>query len=70
MPKVVCLKFAGNGALKEISEVYKSQCLDMVMEIFQDYYESFSEEYFVESWNDFVFAVPALNCVYVLRDLD
>lgn len=70
MAKVVCMQFADNGALKEIREVYKSPYLIPVKEVFQDFYESFSEDYFVESWNDFVFSVPALNCVYVLRDLD
>lgn len=70
MPKVVCLKFAENGALKEISDVFHSRSSESVKEVFQEYYESLSEEYFVEEWNDFVFSVPALYCVFVLRDLD
>ena len=70
MAKVVCLQFSDNGALKEIREVCKSKFLQMCREVFQDLYQSFSEDYFIESWNDFVFSVPALNCVFVLRDLD
>lgn len=70
MAKIFCLKFADNGSLKEINEAYGSRYLELVKEIFQDYYECFSEDYFVEKWNDFVFSIPALNCVYVLRDLD
>ena len=70
MPKVVCLKFADNGALKEISDVYQSRSSESVKDVFNEYYESLSEEYFVEEWNDFVFSVPALNCVFVLRDLE
>lgn len=70
MAKVVCLKFSENGTLKEVDEVFKIPSLESAREVFQEYYEGLSEEYFVESWNDFVFSVPALHCVFVLRDLD
>lgn len=70
MAKVVQLQFSGNGALKEISDVYQNSSAESVKSFFRCYYECFSEDYFVELWNNFVFSVPALNCVFVLRDLD
>ena len=70
MAKVVCLHFSKNGALKEISDVYQNTSLKSVKSFFRCYYECYSEDYYVELWNDFVFSVPAFNCVYVLRDLD
>ena len=70
MAKVVCMQFADNGALKGVREVYKSPYLQPVKEVFQELYESYSEDYFIESWNDFVFSVPSINCIYVLRDSD
>lgn len=70
MSKVVQLKFSENGSLDSIVEVARFPFNEAAKKFFQEHYESFSEDYFVERWNDFVFSVPALNCVFVLRDLD
>lgn len=70
MAKIVKLKFSESGSLSSIMEVAHFFTVVGAKEFFRELYESFSEDYFVESWNDFVFSVPAINCVYVLRDLD
>lgn len=70
MAKFVKLQFSDNGSLKSIMEVARFHYAEAAKLAFREYYESLSEDYFVESWNDFVFSVPALNCVFVLRDLD
>ena len=70
MAKVVQLKFSENGALESIMEVARFRSAEAAKSFFREHYESFSEDYFVESWNDFVFSVPAFNSVFVLRDLD
>ena len=70
MAKIVKLQFSENGSLSSIREEARFHSAETAKTFFREYYESFSEDYFVESWNDFVFSVPSLNCVYVLRDLD
>ena len=70
MAKVVQLKFSENGALESIMEVARFRSTEAAKNFFREHYESFSEDYFVESWNNFVFSVPAFNSVFVLRDLD
>ena len=70
MPKVVKLQFSESGSLEFIVELSRFSTVVGAKEFFRELYESFSEDYFVESWNDFVFSVPALECVFVLRDLD
>lgn len=70
MAKVVQLKFSENGALESIMEVACFRSAERAKTFFREHYESFSEDYFVECWNDFVFSVPAFNSVFVLRDLD
>lgn len=70
MAKIVKLQFSENGSLKSVMEVTRFHYDEAARLAFREYYESFSEDYFIELWNDFVFSVPALNCVFVLRDLD
>lgn len=70
MAKVVQLKFSENGALESIMEVARFRYAEAAKTFFREHYDSFSEDYFVELWNDFVFSVPDLNSVFVLRDLD
>lgn len=70
MAKVVKLQFSENGSLKYVRQVALFYTVVGAKEFFRELYESLSEDYFVESWNDFVFSVPDLNCVFVLRDLD
>lgn len=70
MAKIVKLQFSENGSLSSIMEVARFHYSEAARLAFREYYESFSEDYFVESWNDFVFSVPAFNSVFVLRDLD
>ena len=70
MAKIVKLQFSENGALESIMEVARFHYDEAARLAFREYYESFSEDYFVEMWNDFVFSVPNLNCVFVLRDLE
>ena len=70
MAKIVKLQFSENGSLRSIIEVARFHYDEAARLAFREYYESFSEDYFIELWNDFVFSVPALNCVFVLRDLD
>lgn len=70
MGKIIKLQFSENGSLTSIVEVARLPYDGSACSAFRKFYESFSEDYFVESWNDFVFSVPALNCVFVLRDLD
>lgn len=70
MAKVVKLQFSENGSLEFIVELSRFSTIVGAKEFFRELYETFSEDYFVESWNDFVFSVPALNYVFVLRDLD
>lgn len=70
MAKVVKLQFSENGSLDFIVVLSRFSTVVGAKEFFRELYESLSEDYFVESWNDFVFSVPALNDVFVLRDLD
>ena len=70
MAKVVQLKFSEKGSLESVMEVVRCPCNDAAQSFFRELYESYSEDYFVELWNDFVFSVPAFNSVFVLRDLD
>ena len=70
MAKIVKLQFSENGSLRSVIEVARFHYDEAARLAFREYYESFSEDYFIELWNDFVFSVPALNCVFVLRDLD
>ena len=70
MAKVVQLKFSKNGSLESIVELGRFPFNEAAKTFFREYYESFSEDYFVELWNDYVFSVPAFNSVFVLRDLD
>lgn len=70
MAKVVQLKFSENGALESIMEVARFRSVEAARTFFREHYESFSEDYYVDSWGDFVFSVPAFNSVFVLRDLD
>ena len=70
MDKIVKLQFSENGSLRSVIEVARFHYDEAARLAFREYYESFSEDYFIELWNDFVFSVPALNCVFVLRDLD
>ena len=70
MAKIVKLQFSENGSLSSIMEEARFFTVEAAKKFFYSLYETFSEDYFVESWNDFVFSVPALNCVFVLRDLD
>lgn len=69
MVKIFKLKFSKNGALKSSVEVARFNSDDAAVIFFREYYESLSEDYFVELWNDFVFYVRELNCVFVFRDL-
>lgn len=70
MAKVVKLQFSENGSLDFIVVLSRFSTVVEAKEFFRELYESFSEDYFIESWNDFVFSVPALDSVFVLRDLD
>ena len=70
MAKLVQLKFSENGALESIMEVALLRSAEAAKTFFRELYETYSEDYFVEAWNDFVFSVPAFNIVFVLRDLD
>ena len=70
MAKVVQLQFSEKGSLESIMEVARFRSNEAAKTFFREHYESFSEDYFVEVWNDFVFSVPAFNSVFVLRDLD
>lgn len=70
MTKIIKMQFSEGGSLNSINEVAHFYTLVGAKEFFRELYESFSEDYFLESWNDFVFSVPAINCIYVLRDLD
>ena len=70
MAKIFKLKFSKNGVLKSSVEVARFNSVEAARIFFREYYESFSEDYFVELWNDFVFYVRELNCVFVFRDLD
>lgn len=70
MAKVIQLEFSQNGALESITEIACFRSAEAAKTFFRERYESFSEDYFVEAWNDFVFSVPAFNSVFVLRDLD
>lgn len=70
MAKVLKMQFSPRGSFQSVVQVCDDRSFKAAKDHFWEMYYSLSEDYFVELWNDFVFSVPAFNCVYVLRDLD
>ena len=68
MYRIFKLKLPKTENLFGVVEIMDLQSREAAMNCFSLLYNGIGEDYFVEMWNNFVFCVPARDCIYVLQD--
>lgn len=68
MYRIFKLKLPKTESIFNVVEIADLQSHKAAMKCFVGLYKGISKDFRVEMWNDFLFYVPELGCIYVLQD--